>query len=94
MPVAEMIADQLTEAGFEADQLIEASIVTRDTDLRRQMLEAISRIVAAERPILALVRPLNLFGVRRDLAWVAPTDAALTLTGMAIADSDSEKLGS
>lgn len=66
----------------EADRLIEASIVTGDPALRRQILEGITRIVAKDRPIIPLVRPLNIFGLRRDLNWVAPPTAALTISEM------------
>ncbi|MCP4899589.1 MAG: hypothetical protein GY906_21700 [bacterium] len=68
----------------EVDRLIDASLVTRDLELRRQLLESISKIVATDRPIIPLVRPLNLFGLRRSLDWVAPTTGALTLSQMTI----------
>lgn len=66
----------------EVDRLIRASRATSDMVLRRRMLEEVGRIVAKDRPIIPLVRPLNIFGVRRDLSWVAPPNAALTLSQM------------
>lgn len=52
--------------------------------LRKQSLESISKIVATDRPIIPLVRPLNLYGLRRSLNWVAPTSAGLTLSQMTL----------
>lgn len=71
-------------ANPEVDRLIKAAMVTEEADQRQETYERISRMLASERPIVPLVRPLSIFGLRRDLAWTAPPTAALTLSEMTI----------
>lgn len=72
----------------EADRLIEAAIEESNASKRRQLLEEVSKIIVTDRPILPLIRELNLYGVRRSLSWVAPSDGVLKLSKMTVVEEE------
>lgn len=59
------------------DRLIESSGATLNMNQRRNILESAMHVLAADLPLIPLVIPYNLFGVRRDLEWVPRLDARM-----------------
>jgi peptide/nickel transport system substrate-binding protein len=80
-------ANHMSYSNPEADRLLEQSLVTMDPRRRKAILEEVAKLVIKDRPIIPLVRPLNLVGVRRALKWVVPPDPALTLSQMSLSAS-------
>lgn len=58
----------------EADALIEEAVATPFGPLREQRLQDRVRAITQDRWFLALVWPLDLYGLRRDLEWEATQD--------------------
>lgn len=65
-------------ASPELDRLVEASEIL-DMDERRAVLRRAMRLLHDELPVVPLVVPYSLYGVRRDLAWEPRLDSRVFL---------------
>ena len=56
-------------AAAELDRLVEQASTVRDLTSRRGLLQAALKLAAADRFVLPLIVPADLYGLRRDLPW-------------------------
>lgn len=66
-------------ANPELDRLVEQASTVRDLSARRALLQAALRLATADRFVLPLIVPVDLYGLRRDLHW--EPSLALTIPG-------------
>ncbi|MCM2258508.1 MAG: ABC transporter substrate-binding protein [Vicinamibacteria bacterium] len=63
----------------ELDRLVEQASTVRELSARRGLLQAALRLATADRFVLPLIVPADLYGLRRDLHW--EPSLALTIPG-------------